>query len=102
MRVRLLGHSRSRAWPTTSSRSAGATGAEGTDPLSRLLAARDPDSGERLSDAEVRDEVLIFLVAGHETTGSALAFTLHLLGRHEDVQERVRAEAADASPGAAW
>ena len=78
-----------------------ATGAVGTDLLSRLLSARDPDTGEVLSDADVRDEVIIFLIAGHETTGSALAFTLQLLGRHQDVQERVRAEAAEAaeSPG---
>ena len=73
-----------------------ATGAEGTDLLSRLLRARDPDTGEALSDADVRDEVIIFLIAGHETTGSALAFTLQLLGRHEAVQDRVRAEAAEA------
>lgn len=71
-----------------------ASGAEGTDLLSRLLSARDPDTGAALSDADVRDEVIIFLIAGHETTGSALAFTLQLLGRHEAVQDRVRAEAA--------
>ncbi|HVL93924.1 MAG TPA: cytochrome P450 [Acidimicrobiales bacterium] len=74
-----------------------ATGTEGTDLLSRLLSARDPDTGEALSDADVRDEVIIFLIAGHETTGSALAFTLHLLGRHQEVQDRVRAEAAEAA-----
>ncbi len=73
-----------------------ATGARGDDLLSRLLNARDPETGEALSDADVRDEVIIFLIAGHETTGSALAFTLHLLGRHPDVQERARAEALDA------
>lgn len=74
-----------------------ATGAEGTDLLSRLLNARDPDTGDALSDADVRDEVIIFLIAGHETTGSVLAFTLQLLGRHEAVQERVRAEAVAAA-----
>lgn len=74
-----------------------AGGAEGTDLLSRLLNARDPDTGQALSDADVRDEVIIFLIAGHETTGSALAFTLQLLGRHEAVQQRVRAEAVEAA-----
>jgi cytochrome P450 len=73
-----------------------AAGSGGTDLLSRLLDARDPETGDGLSDADVRDEVIIFLVAGHETTGSALAFTLHLLGRHAEVQERVRAEVSDA------
>ncbi|HEX2117587.1 MAG TPA: cytochrome P450 [Acidimicrobiales bacterium] len=72
-----------------------AAGVEGSDLLSRLLRARDPDTGEGLSDDDVRDEAIIFLVAGHETTGSALAFTLYLLGRHPEAQERVRAEVRD-------
>jgi cytochrome P450 len=70
-----------------------AAGAQGEDLLSRLLGARDPETGEALSDDDVRDEAIIFLIAGHETTGSALAFTLYLLGRDEEVQERVRVEA---------
>ncbi len=78
------------------------TGAQGNDLLSRLLRATDPDTGERLSDDDIRDEAIIFLIAGHETTGSALAFTLQLVGRHPDVQERARAEvmaaAGDADP----
>lgn len=61
-----------------------------TDLLSRLLAARDGD--DRLTDAEVRGQVLTFLIAGHETTSTALTFALHLLGRHPQVQDRVRAE----------
>ena len=73
-----------------------ASGAEGDDLLSRLIKARDPETGEALSDDDVRDEAIIFLIAGHETTGSALAFTLHLLGRHPEVQDRVRAEALEA------
>lgn len=73
-----------------------AKGAEGSDLLSRLLSARDPESGEGLPDDAVRDEAIIFLIAGHETTGSALAFTLHLLGRYREVQEQVRAEAREA------
>jgi cytochrome P450 len=60
----------------------------GEDLLSLLLRARDPAalSADVLDDAEVRDQVLIFLLAGHETTATALTFTLHLLGRHLDVQ----------------
>lgn len=65
---------------------------DGHDLLARLLAATDPETGEGLSGDEVRDEVLIFLLAGHETTGCALALTLHLLGRHPQVQARVREE----------
>jgi cytochrome P450 len=74
-----------------------ATGAEGDDLLSRLLRARDPETGQALSDDDVRDEAIIFLIAGHETTGTALAFTLYLLGRHPDVQERVRSEVIGAA-----
>jgi len=73
-----------------------ARGTEGTDLLSRLLAARDPETGDGLTDDDVRDEAIIFLIAGHETTGSALAFTLHLLGRHQEAQERVREEVLGA------
>ena len=61
-----------------------------TDLLSLLLAARDGD--ERLDDEEVRSQVLLFMLAGHETTAIALTFALHLLGRHQDVQDGVRAE----------
>ena len=50
------------------------------DLLGLLLDARD--EGNRLSDAEIRDQVLIFLLAGHETTSTALTYALHLLGRH--------------------
>jgi cytochrome P450 len=62
------------------------------DMLGLLLAARD--EGSSLTDAEVRDQVLIFLLAGHETTSTALTYALRLLGRHPDVQDRVRAEVA--------
>lgn len=71
--------------------------AEGGRPdlLNLLLDARDPETGVALDDREVRDQVLIFLIAGHETSWATLAFTLHLLGAHPDVQARVRAEVTD-------
>ena len=47
-------------------------------------------------DDEVRAQVLTFLLAGHETTSTALTFALHLLGRHPEVQDRVRSEVRDA------
>ena len=80
-----------------------ASGAAGDDLLSLLITARDGD--EALDDAEIRDQVLIFLLAGHDTTAIALTFALHLLGHHPEAQERVRAEVADVAgdrtPGAA-
>jgi cytochrome P450 len=68
---------------------------DGDDLLSRLHAARDPETGEPLSAREIRDQVLVFLLAGHETTAGALTFTLHLLGRHPEVQEQVAAGGPD-------
>jgi len=60
------------------------------DLLGLLLDARD--EGSSLTDGEVRDQVLVFLLAGHETTSTALTYALHLLGQHPGVQHRVRAE----------
>ncbi len=62
------------------------------DLVGLLKHARDPDTGARLDEREIRDQVLIFLLAGHETTANALTFTLHLLGHHADIQDRVRRE----------
>ena len=73
-----------------------AVGDEPVDLLTLLLRARDPADGSALSAQEVRDQVLVFLLAGHETTAAALTYTFHLLGRHPDVQRRVRAEATAA------
>jgi len=60
------------------------------DLIGLLLSARV--DGTSLTDAEIRDQVLVFLLAGHETTSTALTYTLHLLGRHPEVQRRVREE----------
>lgn len=71
-------------------------GSAADDLVSRLLAARDPETGDPLARTEVRDQALIFLLAGHETTSTALTFALHLLGHHAEIQDRVRAEVADS------
>jgi cytochrome P450 len=65
---------------------------ERDDLVTRLRTARDPETGDALSEAGIRDQALIFLMAGHETTAGALTFTLHLLGRHHRVQDRVADE----------
>jgi cytochrome P450 len=62
-----------------------------TDVLSLLLRARDED-GEPLTDRELRDELVTMLVAGHETTATALAFAFDLLYRHPAVLARLRDE----------
>jgi cytochrome P450 len=67
-------------------------GADGADLLSRLLGAHHPQTGAAMDRQQVRDEALIFLLAGHETTSTALTFTLHLLGCHPAEQRLVQDE----------
>lgn len=62
------------------------------DLLDRMLDTAHPETGERLSPANVRRQVITFLVAGHETTSGALSFALHYLALHPDVAARARAE----------
>lgn len=64
------------------------------DLLSLLLSARDQQSGKPLSDLQVRDEIATFLLAGHETTANALAWTWYLLGQNPDAEARLQAEVA--------
>jgi cytochrome P450 len=80
-------------------RSARPEAADGSDLISLLLAARDPETGHGLSHQEIRDQILIFLLAGHETTSTALTFTFQLLGRHPEEQAAVRREITDVLAG---
>ncbi|MFE4022040.1 cytochrome P450 [Streptomyces sp. NPDC059101] len=70
----------------------GATGAPDHNDLLSLLAAAGNEEDGTLDATEVREQVLIFLLAGHETTATSMAFTLHLLARHPGEQARIRAE----------
>jgi cytochrome P450 len=62
---------------------------ERTDILSMLMTARFED-GEAMSDKELRDQLMTLLLAGHETTATALAWTFDLLLRHPTVLARLR------------
>ncbi|MFJ1866198.1 cytochrome P450 [Streptomyces sp. NPDC088097] len=69
----------------------------GGDLLTLLAAAGSAAGSTGAGDgsfdvAELRDQVLIFLLAGHETTATSLAFSLHLLARHPEEQARAREE----------
>jgi cytochrome P450 len=64
---------------------------EREDVLSLMLLARHED-GSPMSDAEIRDELLTLLVAGHETTATALSWAMERLTRHPEKLERLRAE----------
>jgi cytochrome P450 len=69
---------------------------EGTDSgdlLSMLIQARD-ESGTGMTDRQLRDEVMTFILAGHETTALALSWTWHLLAQHPEVEEKLHTEIA--------
>jgi cytochrome P450 len=61
------------------------------DLLSMLMQARDEDGG-RMTDKQLRDEVMTFLLAGHETTALTLTWTWHLLAQHSALQEQLQNE----------
>jgi cytochrome P450 len=63
------------------------------DVLSLLLAARDEESGAKMTDQQVKDEVITFFTAGHETTAAALAWAWYLLAQHPQAQEDLHDEA---------
>lgn len=65
------------------------------DVLSLLLAARD-ETGEPLPVRLVRDQLITLLIAGHETTATALAWAVERIARHPDLQDQLAAEALDA------
>ncbi|MEA2748680.1 MAG: cytochrome family [Myxococcales bacterium] len=71
------------------------TGARGNDVLSLLLDARD-DNGQPMSDAELRDELTTLLVAGHETSATALAWAVRWTLGTPGLAYRLRTEIADA------
>src|SRR5919197_1185722 len=70
--------------------------AEREDICSMLLTARD-ESGEPMTDREVRDELMTLLVAGHETTATSLAWAFERLLRHPPALERLTDEARAGS-----
>lgn len=62
------------------------------DLLSLLLKAQGEDSSDRMSDRQLRDEVMTLFVAGHETTARALAWLWLLLSQHPHVEAKLHAE----------
>lgn len=62
------------------------------DLLTRLIAARDSETGARMTPSEVRDEVVTIFLAGHETTAAAMAWVWYVLSRHPAVEARLHEE----------
>lgn len=69
-----------------------ARGTDAGDVLSILLLARDEEDGTALTDAQVRDEVMTLLLAGHETTANALTWAFYELGRNPAVLVKLTEE----------
>jgi cytochrome P450 len=65
---------------------------ERDDLLARLLQAKNPDSAQPMSDVQVVDNLLTFLLAGHETTARELTWALYLIARAPAWQERIHKE----------
>ncbi len=63
------------------------------DLLTLLLAAKDPETGRGMRDADVRANIVTFIGAGHETTANALTWTLYLISQSPEWRERAEAEA---------
>jgi cytochrome P450 len=59
-----------------------------------LIAAADPDTGKPLSDDDIANDLLIFMLAGHDTTATTLTYALWELGHNLDIQDRIAAEVA--------
>ena len=67
-------------------------GAAPRDLLDRLIAATDTETGSRMTDEEVRDEVIITFVAGHETSALVATYVWYLLSLHPEQEARLHAE----------
>jgi cytochrome P450 len=65
-----------------------------------MEAARDPETNESFTDAQLGDQVATMILAGHETTATALFWSLYLLALDRDTQDRVAVEVGSASADA--
>jgi cytochrome P450 len=71
------------------------------DLLSMLLAVRDEETGEGMKDEQLRDEVLTLILAGHETTATALSWTWYLLSQNPEAERKLHAELDEVLGGRA-
>ncbi len=69
------------------------------DLLDLLLAGSDPKTGQRMTTNELRDNLLTFIVAGHETTAVTLAWSFYLCAFDQEVQAHARREAQEVLNG---
>ncbi len=69
------------------------------DLLSMLMETRDEETGEGMSDKQLRDEVMTIFLAGHETTATSLSWTLYLLSQHPNAEQKLSDEVTARSVG---
>ena len=72
------------------------SGAARADLLDMLMRAKDDDTGEGMSDAQLRDEVMTIFLAGHETTANAMTWTFYCLSLVPESDRRLYAELHEA------
>ena len=77
------------------------SGEDAGDLLSMLMKARDEETGESMTDRQLRDEVMTMFLAGHETTANALTWTFMLLSDHPEIAERLTREVRSVLKGRA-
>jgi cytochrome P450 len=83
----------------TAARAAAITSGQAPDDLAtKIMTTRDPVTGECFDTDEMVDQVAIFFLAGHETSASALAWTLYLIATHPDWQAKLTKEAQAIRP----
>ena len=75
------------------------TPGNGDDLLSHLMNATNPETGRSMNTIDVRNNLMTFITAGHETTALALTWTLYLLSLNPEIEERVRGEIAAVTGG---
>ena len=98
---RVMGRMKAIADRAIAARAASGRPADVPDLLDLLLGAQDPETGRTMSASELRDNLLTFIVAGHETTALTLAWALYLLAFDPAVQARAAAEVDGALQGRA-
>jgi cytochrome P450 len=72
-------------------------GGKFNDLLEMLLDARYEDNGEPMTEDQIIDEILVLIIAGHETTANALSWTLYLLADHPEYQTKLKTDTAGLS-----
>jgi cytochrome P450 len=74
-------------------------GVDAGDLLSMLMLARDEETGEGMSDLQLRDEIITLLIAGHETGATALAWTWYLLAQNSEAESSLHDELKEVLGG---